>query len=154
MENSTSTIIESQMLIRRPVTEVFEAFVDPQITTKFWFTKSSGRLELGKKVRWDWEVFGVGDGLTVKELEENRRILVEWDSDPTTVEWIFEPRGNDATFVKISNWGFPGNGSEILSQAVDSKGGYTIVLAGLKAWLEHGIELNLVRDQFPEGCPR
>jgi hypothetical protein len=25
------------------------------------------------------------------------------------------------------------------------------MLAGLKAWLEHGIELNLVADRFPEG---
>lgn len=152
MNNAISVNVESQMLIRKPVAEVFEAFVDPQITTKFWFTKSSDRLELGKKVRWDWEMFGVGDDLTVKEFEENRRILVEWDSDPTTVEWIFEPRGGDATLVKISNWGFPGNNREVLSQAVDAKGGYAMVLAGLKAWLEHGIELNLVRDQFPDEC--
>lgn len=33
------------MLIRRPVMDVFEAFIDPDITTTFWFTKSSGRLE-------------------------------------------------------------------------------------------------------------
>lgn len=153
MEEPASVIVESQMLIRKPVAEVFEAFIDPQITTKFWFTKSSGRLEPGKKVRWDWEMFGVGDELIVKELEENRRILVEWESDPTTVEWLFEPRGNNATLVRISNWGFPGTSSAVLPQAIDSKGGYTMVLAGLKAWLEHGIELNLVRDQFPDGCP-
>lgn len=141
------------MLIYRPVAECFEAFVNPEITTSFWFTKSSGRLEIGKKVRWDWEMFGVSDVLTVKELEENRRILVEWENDPTTVEWCFESRNGGATLVKISNWGFPGNCDEVLPQAVDAKGGYTMVLAGLKAWLEHGIALNLVRDQFPDGCP-
>jgi uncharacterized protein YndB with AHSA1/START domain len=37
------------MLIRRPVGDVFEAFVNPDITTQFWFTKSSGRLEAGKQ---------------------------------------------------------------------------------------------------------
>lgn len=153
MKNLNSVDVQAQMLIRRPVADVFEAFVNPQITTKFWFTKSSGRLELGKKVRWDWEMFGVGDVLTVKEFEENRRILVEWDNDPTAVEWSFESRGDSATLVKISNWGFPGNSDEVLPQAVDSKGGYTMVLAGLKAWLEYGIELNLVRDQFPDGYP-
>ena len=30
------------MLIRRPVKDVFEAFVDPKITTKFWFTRAAG----------------------------------------------------------------------------------------------------------------
>lgn len=153
MANSSSFVVEAQMLVRKPVSEVFEAFVNPCITTKFWFSKSSGQLELGKKVRWDWEVFGVGDTLTVKEIEQNRRILIEWDHDPTTVEWNFEPRGNDSTLVKISSWGFRGSDSEVLAQAVDSKGGYTMVLAGLKAWLEYGVELNLVRDQFPDGCP-
>jgi uncharacterized protein YndB with AHSA1/START domain len=29
---------------------VFEAFVDPAITSKFWFTKGSGRLETGKQM--------------------------------------------------------------------------------------------------------
>ncbi len=27
-----------QMLIRKPVEQVFDAFVDPATTTKFWFT--------------------------------------------------------------------------------------------------------------------
>jgi uncharacterized protein YndB with AHSA1/START domain len=44
------------MLIRKPVAEVFEAFVNPDITMKFWFTKSSGRLEAGKQVQWEWEM--------------------------------------------------------------------------------------------------
>lgn len=152
MDSSHSIVVETQMLIRKPVAQVFEALVNPEITTKFWFTKSSGRLEPGKKVRWDWEMFGVGDVLTVREFEENRRILVEWDSDPTTVEWRFEPYEGDTTLVKISNWNFPVSCDEALPMAVDSKGGYAMVLAGLKAWLEHGIELNLVRDQFPDGC--
>ncbi len=153
MAKNSSAVVEAQMLVRKPISEVFEALVNPEMTTRFWFTKSSGRLELGKKVRWDWEMFGVGDVLTVKEFEENSRILMEWDHDPTVVEWRFEARGTGATLVKVANWGFPGACDEVLPQAVDSKGGYTMVLAGLKAWLEHGIELNLVRDQFPDGCP-
>ncbi len=28
-------IVKSEMLIRRPVDEVFEAFINPEITTKF-----------------------------------------------------------------------------------------------------------------------
>ncbi|MEW4487053.1 SRPBCC family protein [Thalassoglobus sp. JC818] len=140
------------MLIRKPVEDVFEAISNPEITTRFWFSRSSGKLAPEKKVRWDWEMFGVGDTLTVKEYEENSRLLIEWESDPTIVEWRFEPRDDASTLVTISNWGFTGTCEEVLPQAVDSKGGYTMVLAGMKAWLEFGIELNLVRDQFPDGC--
>jgi hypothetical protein len=34
--------------------------------------------------------------------------------------------------------------------AIDSMGGFTIVLAGLKALLEHDVILNLVGDHHPE----
>lgn len=43
------------MMNRRPVADVYRAFVDPEVTTKFWFTKSTGRLDERKHVRWDWE---------------------------------------------------------------------------------------------------
>lgn len=152
MEIPNSPVVSAQMLIRRPVAEAFEAFVNPEVTTRFWFTRSSGRLEPGKEVRWDWEMFGVGTQVRVKAMEQNRRILIEWDDPPCPVEWQFQPRGDQAALVKVSNWGFRGSEDEVLHQAVDSKGGFTMVLAGLKAWLEHGIVLNLVPDQFPDGC--
>ena len=47
---SQAPVTRMGMLIRRPVAEVFEAFANPDITTQFWFTKSSGRLEAGKEV--------------------------------------------------------------------------------------------------------
>lgn len=137
------------MLIRRPVAEVFEAFVNPDVTTKFWFTKSSGRLEAGKHVRWDWEMYGVGDELLVEALEPGESIRIKW-SDGTKVEWHFAPHGEDATFVTITPTGFAGSGDEIVAQAIDAMGGYTMVLCGLKAWLEHGIALNLVADKAPD----
>ncbi|WP_261134441.1 SRPBCC family protein [Bacillus sp. Marseille-Q3570] len=149
---STSKIVTNakvEMLIRKPVNKVFEAFIDPEITTKFWFTKSSGRLEQEKRIRWDWEMYGVGADLVVKAIEENKRILIEFD-DNTTVEWIFTPRAENETFVTITNAGFQGEREEIVNQVIDSTGGFTIVLCGLKAFLEHGIVLNLVADKFPD----
>lgn len=143
-------VVKAQMLIRRPVTEVFEAFVNPVITTKFWFTQSSGRLEPGKEVRWDWDHYGVSTEVRVKRLEADRRILIEWDDPPCPVEWIFTPRA-DGTLVRISNWGFRGSDDDVVAQAIDSMGGFTIVLAGLKALLEYGVVLNLVADHHPDG---
>jgi uncharacterized protein YndB with AHSA1/START domain len=141
------------MLIRRPVTEVFEAFINPDITTKFWFTRSSGRLEPGKQVQWDWEMYDVSSQVTVLAIEENKRILIEWSgySTRTQVEWIFTPREDNTTFVSITESGFIGNGDELVKQVTASTGGFTWVLAGLKAVLEHNICLNLIADRFPKG---
>jgi uncharacterized protein YndB with AHSA1/START domain len=146
-------VAKAEMLIRKPVAEVFEAFLNPEITTKFWFTKSSGRLEAGKQVTWSWEMYNASSHVTVKDVEQNKRILIEWSGygSPTTVEWIFTSYGNDATFVRITNFGFSGDGDEFVKQALDSTGGFTWVLAGLKAYLEHNIMLNLIADRFPEG---
>jgi len=66
------------MLIRRPAAEVFEALIDPEQTSKFWFTRESGRLEQGKKVQWDWAMYDVSVQVTVVALERERRVLIEW----------------------------------------------------------------------------
>ena len=142
-------VVKAEMLIRKPVEEVYEAFINPEITTKFWFTKSSGKLEEGKTIRWDWEMYGVGDELEVKKIDQNKRILIEW-SDGTQVKWNFTIRNDNETFVSITNTGFSGNGDEMTAQAIDSMGGYTMVLCGLKALLEHNIILNLVSDKAPD----
>ena len=68
----------AQMLIRKPMEEVFVAFVDPTVTTKFWFTKSSGRLEPGKRIRWDWEMYGASVEVVVKAVEKNQWLEIEW----------------------------------------------------------------------------
>ena len=152
MTTQHAPIAKAEMLIRKPVAEVFEAFVDPAITSKFWFTKGSGRLEAGKQIRWDWEMYGHSVQVSVKAIEGNKRILIEWTAygAPTTVEWIFTPRSDNTTFVSVTNAGFSGNGDEIVKQAMDSTEGFTLVLAGLKALLEHGVKLNLVSDRFPD----
>lgn len=141
------------MLIRKPVADVFEAFINPAITTRFWFTHSSGRLEPGKQVQWDWEMYHASSQVTVLAIEENKRILIEWSGygTRTQVEWTFTPLEESATFVSITETGFSGNGDELVKQVAASTSGFTWVLAGLKAVLEHDINLNLIADRFPKG---
>ena len=152
MEITRIPVAKAKMLIRKPVAEVFEAFIDPAITSKFWFTKGSERLDIGKRSQWDWEMFGVSAEVSVKVIEANKRIFIEWPSggNPTRVEWLFAPRANNATFVTIMESGFSVNGDEIVQKALNSQGGFTFLLSGLKAFLEHQIVLNLSADRAPD----
>lgn len=145
--------MKTGMLIRRPAGEVFEAFVDPAVTTKFWFTKGSGRLVEGQQVEWAWEMYAISVPVTAKVVEPNRRIVVEWPGyqSLTTVEWTFHAQPDGTTFVRIVETGFTGSADELVTQVTDSTQGFTLVLAGLKALLEHGVQLNLVADRFPAG---
>ena len=91
----TAPVARATMLIRRPTAEVFDAFADPAATSRFWFTRGSGRLQPGARVRWDWEMYGVGTDVVVRTIEPGRRILIDWDTadEPTEVEWLFEAHG-------------------------------------------------------------
>lgn len=140
------------MLIRKPVTQVFEAFINPDVTTRFWFTRSTGRLETGTACEWIWDMYQLTVPVSVQKVEPLRKIVIDWGEgrDRTTAEFTFQDLGSAGTYVEIINYGFQGNPDEILSQVADCCGGFNLVLAGLKAWLEHNVQLNLVGDRFPK----
>lgn len=140
-------VARAHMLIRKPVDVVFEAFVDPEITSRFWFTRGSGRLQQGHVVTWHWDMYGATAQVQVKAVDANRRILIEW---PNPVEWTFIPRADNTTFVTIVASGFVGSDDEKVAQAIDMMGGFCFLLAGCKAYLEYGFLLNLVADHNPD----
>jgi uncharacterized protein YndB with AHSA1/START domain len=151
-QQKTHPSATAEMFIRRPVAEVFEAFANPEITTRFWFTRSTGRLEAGRQVEWFWEMYGVSVLVDVLAVEPGEKIVISWgnQNEHTTVEWTFTDVPNTGTFVRIVNTGFRGTPHDIVAQVDDAAGGFNLLLAGAKAWLEHGIQLNLTGDKFPE----
>jgi len=149
MTNKIPTV-DTQMLIRKPVTQVFQAFIDPVITTNFWFTKSSGQLEVGKTVKWEWEMYGVSANVLTKVIITNKLISTEWGDPTTTVDYEFTALTDETTYVVIKNYGFKETGNDLIQVIKDSTGGFTTVLDGLKAYLEHNINLNLIGDKFPK----
>lgn len=148
---SNSARVETQMLIRKSAGEVFNAFIDPAHTQQFWFTKSSGKLITGQEVSWTWEMYGVSVKVLPTEIIPNERIRFDWSSgnEATTVEFDFKSLSPKATYVSVVHSGFTQTGDELTAALTDSTGGFTMVLAGLKAYLEHQIQLNLIGDKFP-----
>ena len=140
------------MLIRKPPAEVFRAFADPSVTTKFWYTRSSGPMEAGARLRWDWEMFGASANVVVKEVERDRRLVFDWGGDGAmrTVELRFVPHAGH-TYVNVVETGYRGSPDEMAAQAIDSIAGFALVLAAAKAWLELGIVLPVVADHVVPG---
>ncbi|WP_343704534.1 SRPBCC family protein [Chitinophaga sp.] len=149
MENNNA-YVEAQMLIRKPAATVFEAFIDPAVTRHFWFTKSSGKLETGKTITWEWEMYNVSTKVMVKEIIPDTKIAVDWGDPSTAVDFNFQPLQDGSTYVVVREYGFKQTGDDLLAIIRDSTGGFTTVLDGLKAYLEHGIDLNLIGDKFPK----
>lgn len=140
--------VQAQMLIRKPIQEVFEAFIDPEITTNFWFTKSTGKLEEGKTVTWEWEMYGAKSEVKVLQIIPNQLIKTEWGLFSNNVDYEFKEM-EKGTLIIIKSYGYSETGDELLSVINDNTGGFTTVLDGCKAYLEHGINLRLIEDKFP-----
>lgn len=143
---------KAEMMIRKPIEKVFEAFIDPAITSKFWFTQGSAKLNPGASINWIWEMYDLTVPVKVLSIEDNKSINIEWGSDEhlSKATWEFKALTPNKTFVQITNFDFLGTKEEVTNQVIDSTGGFTMLLAGAKAWLEHGIELGLIGDKFPE----
>ena len=150
MTNKKTKCAEAQMLIRKPVEEVFEAFMNPAITRNFWFTKGSGRLEVDKEITWTWEMYNVSTVVVAKEILPDQRIVFEWDDPAKRVELNFQELDDESTYVTITESGYKQTGDKLVEIIKDSTGGFTTVLDGLKAFLEHRINLNLIADKYPK----
>lgn len=158
MSQKDHPTVESQMLIRKHISEVFEAMVNPDITSKFWFTKSSGRIEPGKTLEWEWGQFGVKDTVDILEVKTDEYISLQWKLGElkTTIKMNFEPKSDDFTLVRVTEKGFwksspseDKNIDEKIDLMLGQNGGWTLVLSNMKAYLEFGINLNLIGDHKP-----
>ena len=149
---SKDPVAKAEMMIRAPAAKVFEAFADPAVTTKFWFSKGSGKLEAGATVRWDWEMYGAGDDIHVRAIEADRSIIYDWggEGNLSRVAFTFTALDENRTFVEVTNSGFHGDPESVVAQALDSNGGFTTVLCAAKVWLEHGINARLIEDKYPQ----
>jgi hypothetical protein len=69
---------------------------------------------------------------------------------PQTIDEYLAPLSKEKR-AALEKLRFVGDGDELVKQVTDSTQGFTLVLAGLKALLEHDVRLNLVADRYPKG---
>ena len=135
--------------ISRPVAEVYEAVADPDQLSKYFTTGGArGRLEGGTEVTWDFHDFPGAFPVRVLEADPPRRIVIQWEGRAsatedgrTTTTFEFEPvDGDTRTLVTIteSSWQVTDEGAK---NAFGNCEGWTGMLAALKVWVEHGINL-------------
>ena len=65
-------VARTHMLIRRPVGLVLVGFVDPAVTSRFWFSRGSARLDQAAAVTWHWDMYRAEAHVTVKVVLPER----------------------------------------------------------------------------------
>lgn len=134
--------------ISRPVVDVYEAVADPEQLSRYFTTGGArGRLEAGATVSWDFHDFPGAFDVRVIEADSPRRIVIRWagtgavGGEDTAVAFDFESVDDGArTRVTIneSAWTASAVGA---TSAFGNCMGWTGMLAALKVWAEHGINL-------------
>ena len=150
-EELTSLSFTVSGRVARPVAEVYEAVADPEQLSHYFTTGGArGRLEKGADVTWDFADFPGRFPVTVVESDPPRKLVIRWEAEAgveteTTTTFEFEPIDDGArTLVTITESAWEANADGAKS-AFGNCAGWTGMLAALKAWVEHGINL---RDGF------
>ncbi|MAP95190.1 MAG: ATPase [Ponticaulis sp.] len=152
MSEKQTLNFEVSARVSKPVEEVFEGVADPDKLSGYFTTGGAkGRLETGATVMWDFHDYPGAFPVDVIEVEQNRRIILEWEAyEPgyngpkykTTVTMTFEPLDeNTRTLVTLREEGWPASRDTALKGSYGNCMGWSHMLAGLKVYLEHGINL-------------
>ena len=133
--------------IARPVSTVFEAVADPaELSAYFTTGGASGRLQAGSTVSWDFADFPGAFPVEVIEMVPDARIVLRWGAEEppqsrTTVTMTFEPLdGGARTLVSIAEEGWPST-DDGLKASYGNCMGWSQMLAAMKMWVEHRINL-------------
>lgn len=133
-----------QMGILKPSGEIFEAIVNPEIMSKYFISRSTGRMESGKTLTWTWDDFDAELAIKVGKIEKDKTVSFEWNGSGAdcVVVITLEPKYENKTLVKIteSEWAADYKGA---NQCMGQVEGWTNFLCCLKAYLEHGINLRV-----------
>ncbi len=147
MEKKELTI-KVAIQILKPVSEVFEAIVDPEKMANYFIAKGSGRMEEGKEIEWKFPEFDMQFPITVGKIEKDKYVSYYWDVNEkkNLVEITLAPFGKD-TVVTVTEKGMENN-EEGISWLMGNTEGWANFLACLKAYLEYGINLRKGAFEF------
>ena len=144
MPDNQKLEISCSLKIQKSAHEVFEAIVDPVKMSNYFIAKSTGRLEPGKTVTWQFPEFDLQFPVRVHETEPDNYISYSWndfeDGTSTTVEITLKPVTADDTFITIIEKDRD-NDERGIKWLKGNTQGWANFLACLKAYLEYGINL-------------
>ena len=132
-------------IMDRPIAETYAAVADPaQLSAHFTTGGARGRMESGATVTWEFADFPGPFDVIVTRAEAPTLIEFQWPrndgSGLNTVRFDFAAIDADRCKVSVTESGWSPN-SDGLKLAYGNCMGWSMMLAAMKAWLDHGIVL-------------
>lgn len=135
------TQITTKLKILKPVNEVFEAIVDPNKMSNYWFSSGTGRVQQGKTITWRYDEYNAEGDINVLAVEENKQIVFSWggNDQETVVTITLKEMDNTSTIIEVNESGLKEDDPEIVNKMIGQKEGWVYMLTCLKGYLENGI---------------
>jgi uncharacterized protein YndB with AHSA1/START domain len=147
--------IKTGIVILKPAHEVFEAIVDPVKMSVYFISKSSGRMEEGKKLIWKFSEMDMEFPVQIGRIEKDKYISYFWndiDGKELLVEMTLTSKENGSTYIVVTEKSRDNDEAGIRWLKGNTEG-WANFLACLKAYLEYGI--NLRKSAFdPSQMPK
>ena len=70
--------VKAALQIQKPVSEVFEAIVNPELMSNYFISKSTGRMEEGSELSWNFPEFEIDFSIRVGKIEKDKYIAYYW----------------------------------------------------------------------------
>ncbi|MBX2923761.1 MAG: SRPBCC domain-containing protein [Chitinophagaceae bacterium] len=139
---------KAALQIQKPINEVFEAIVNPEKMTKYFISESSGRMESGKELTWEFGDFPGKFPVKVIEVQPDKSVSFVWDEE-TVVNIILKEQPGKSTVVKVTE-GEKELNDDNLEWCVGNTFGWGNFLDCMKAYLEYGINLRKGAFEYRE----
>jgi uncharacterized protein YndB with AHSA1/START domain len=135
------------IFVNRPRHDVFEAVADPKELSSYFTTGgASARLEQGQTVTWDFADFPGAFPVHVAEVVPNEKIVFKWQANEPgsnyhlQVTMRFSDVDDGRTKVEVEEAGWRDTKAG-LEGSYGNCMGWSQMLAALKMWVEHRINL-------------
>ena len=135
------TQLITKLKILKPAKDVFEAIVDPEKMSNYWFSSGSGRVEQGKTITWRYDEYNAEVVINVLEIKGDKEIVFSWGEygQETVVTIILKELDDKSTIIEVNESGLKEDDPEIVNKMIGQKEGWVYMLTCLKGYLENDI---------------
>lgn len=135
--------VETQLEIKKPRSDVFEAIVNPEQMACYFITSGSGHLDGWPPANWSWADHDDAIlTITPLDIEKDAKVVFSWSATGVNTRVVIdlEAGASGFTIVKVSETGWPLD-KDGASKALEQMQGWMPMLCCLKAYLECQINL-------------
>lgn len=136
--------IKAGLQVLKPVSDVFNAIIDPDKMKNYFISQSTGTMKAGETLTWKFPEMDIEFPVTIGKIEKDKYISFYWDGamdgEQTFVEINLNPVADNITFISITEKSKANNEAGIKWLKSNTEG-WANFLACMKAWMEYGIHL-------------